>query len=422
MNVLVIGNGGREHALCWKIKQSPLLGKLFQLPYSAAIGEIAESLKVSALDFEEIYKICRDNKIELVVVGPEEPLSKGLADFLISKGVKVFGPKRQGATLEASKQVAKEFMYRNYIPTAGFKILYDANYAKEYVKGNKKYPLVIKADGLAAGKGVRICLNEEEALAAVRDFMEERIFGISGSKIIVEEYLDGYECSVMALVDGNKFVMLPVSRDHKRLVDNDEGPNTGGMGAFCPVDLKDELLEEIKNEVLWRFITGILKEKISYQGVIYAGLMITKEGPRVLEFNCRFGDPETQSIVPLIKDDLLELLFQAASGDIKKEKLELSGEKCVSVVLASEGYPTNPVKGDEIVGLDETDKDVLVFHAATKKEKGEYFTNGGRILNVSALGPDLEKAREKVYANVGRINFRGMHFRRDIGGKIENRE
>ncbi len=419
MNILVIGAGAREHALCAKLKESPQTAKLFQLPYSKAISEIADSRDIAALDFEKIAAFCLDEKIDLVVAGPEEPLCKGISDFLEKKGIKVFGPKLRGAVLESSKQVAKEFMNRHYIPTADFKIIYDFSYAKEYIKERNKYPIVVKADGLAAGKGVRICFNENEAIAAAQDFMEKRIFGCSGSKIVIEEFLEGWECSVMAVVDGKTFTMLPVSMDHKRLLDSDKGPNTGGMGAICPVKLKEELLDEIKNEILWRFITGIVTEKIDYRGVIYAGLMITKNGPKVLEFNCRFGDPETQAVLPLLNEDLAGLLYDAAcGGKLQKEEAEVKSGACACVVLASSGYPENPRKGDEISGL-EKEEGINIFHAGTKFENGKYYTAGGRVLTVSALGENHSAALALAYKKAERINFEGKHYRKDIGLKLD---
>lgn len=421
MNILVIGNGAREHAICWKLKQSPKAKKLFQLPYSKAISEIANSLEIGALEFEKIAELCKKESIDLVVVGPEEPLSRGISDFLEKNGVKVFGPRMRGSILEASKQVAKEFMSRHYIPTADFKIVYDSSYAREYIREKKSYPVVIKADGLAAGKGVRICKNESEAFEAIEDFMEKKIFGASGSKIIIEEFLEGWECSVMAIVDGNTFTMLPVSMDHKRLKDGDEGPNTGGMGAVCPVELDAEMFDEIKNEVLWRFITGIVTEKIDYRGVIYAGLMITKKGPKVLEFNCRFGDPETQAILPLVDEDMAQLFYDAAcGGKLEKEHVNLKNGACACIVLSAQGYPENPRKGDEITGLETTD-DVEIFHAGTKYENGRYITSGGRVLSVSAIGANLSEAIEKAYKKAEEIKFSGKHFRRDIGSKILSR-
>ncbi len=415
MNVLIIGSGGREHALAWKIKQSPLLGALHAIPGSAAIAGLAQCPPIGQDDFEGIAAYCAEQKIDLVVVGPEVPLSKGIADFLTAKGVKVFGPSQQGAMLEASKQFAKEFMDRNLLPTAAFTALVSPAFAREKVKENKKYPVVIKADGLAAGKGVRICASEAEALEAVSDFMEKRIHGYSGSKVILEEFLTGREASVMALVDGEDFLMLPVSRDHKRLSDHDLGPNTGGMGAIAPLDLPPRDLEIIQNDILRKFVDGIKKENIDFRGVIYVGLMFTPDGPKVLEFNTRFGDPETQALMPVIKTDLLELLAACADGQLKGKTLEVNPGVCVTVVLSAEGYPENPQKGAEITGLGQVPGGVEVFHSGTARSGGKTLTAGGRVLAVTALAPALAQAREKAYAAAGKIQFKGMHYRKDIG-------
>jgi phosphoribosylamine--glycine ligase len=414
MNVLVIGNGAREHAICWKLKYSKNLDNLYNLPYNDAINQIALSYDIDINNFEEIYKFCLEKDIEFVIVGPELPLSKGISDFLESKNIKVFGPKLQGAILESSKQVAKEFMKRNYIPTANFDILYDSNSAIEYVK-NIEFPIVIKADGLAGGKGVSICKNLEEAILTIDNFMVKKVFGKASAKIIIEEYLAGYECSAMALIDGKNIVMLPMSKDYKRLNDSDEGPNTGGMGSICPFEIKEDLMEEIKNEVFYRFITGVYREKIDYRGILYAGLMITKNGPKVLEFNARLGDPETQSILPLIDEDLLDILYKTATGNLNIDSLKVLNKKCMSVVISSEGYPENPKKGIEISGLDKLESGILAFHSAIKNENGIYKTNGGRVLTLTALGENFKICRDKIYENIKKINFQGIHFRTDIG-------
>jgi phosphoribosylamine--glycine ligase len=414
MNVLLIGGGGREHALAWKLKQSPLLKTLHAIPGSAAIAELAHCPPIAQGDSDAILAYAAANKISLVVIGPEEPLANGLSDLLTAGGFRVFGPSRKGAMLEASKQFAKEFMDRHHLPTAGFNILYEAGYAREKIKENRKYPLVIKADGLAAGKGVRICRDEAEALSAVEDFMEKRVFGFSGAKILMEEFLAGKEASVMAFVDGRSYLMLPVSRDHKRLRDGDEGPNTGGMGAVAPVELDAKDEEIIKTEVLERFMEGIKKDGIPFCGIIYAGLMLTPAGPRVLEFNVRFGDPETQCLLPLLDVDLLELFIACAEGRLKGKKMEFSGA-CAAVVLSARGYPEAPEKGHEISGLDALPDDVLVFHSGTIKENGKFVTAGGRVLAVSAKAATLEKAREKACSAAGKIKFDGMHYRKDIG-------
>ncbi len=415
MNVLLIGSGGREHALAWKLKQSPLLSRLYAIPGSEAMAALADCQTIGQEDFEGISDFCSDKKIGLVVVGPEAPLAKGMADYLTARGLKVFGPKQKGAMLEASKKFAKEFMDRNYLPTAGFSILYSWEAAQDKIKENKKYPVVIKADGLAAGKGVRICANEAEALAAASDFMEKRIFGFSGSKVVLEEFLTGREASVMALVDGETFLMLPVARDHKRLLDGDAGPNTGGMGAVCPVEISKADLEFIKKEVLQRFVDGVKKEHIPFRGVIYAGLMFTPEGPKVLEFNVRFGDPEAQAVMPLLKSDLLPLLLACAEGRLAGKEIELTGQVCAAVVLASAGYPGSPEKGETITGLYSTSAGVKVFHSGTAKKDDGYVTAGGRVLTVAACAPDLKQARAKAYAAVSGIKFEGMQYRKDIG-------
>ncbi len=415
INVLIIGSGGREHALAWKLKQSPLAGRLYAAPGSEGMRDCARPVPMGALEFDKITDFCAGSDIGLCVIGPEEPLAKGLADHLAARGVKVFGPRRQAAMLEASKQLAKEFMRRNYIPTAGFQSHYDPASAKEAVRANKKWPLVVKADGLAAGKGVRICPDEASALAAVEDFMEKRIFGSSGARVVLEEFLEGREASVMALCDGTDFVMLPVARDHKRLRDGDEGPNTGGMGAVAPVELDAEALEKVRVDILGRFVGGLKKERIPYCGVIFAGLMLAKDGPKALEFNVRFGDPETQTVLPLIKSDLLAHMLACAGGRLAGEKPELHAGACATVVLAAAGYPESPVSGAEIRGLDRVPAGAEVFHAGTAGESGRFSVNGGRVLGVAARGGDLEEALGAAYKAVSAISFDGMQYRRDIG-------
>lgn len=414
MNVLIIGSGGREHAICWKILQSPLIKKLYTLPQNTSFSTFSQNLSIDMLDFETILDFIKSNDIDLVIVGPEMPLSKGISDKL-RRDVMVFGPTLKGAVLESSKQVAKEFMHRNYIPTADFQIFYDFNYAIEYLKKADKYPIVIKADGLCAGKGVRICRSYDEAYTALDDFMNKHIFGSSGMKVIVEEYLEGSEASLLCFVDGKKYLMLPLARDYKRLLDNNQGPNTGGMGSISPIELDKNILKQIEEEIVWRFMDAIIKERIDYRGVIYFGLMITKDGPRVLEFNVRFGDPETQSLLPLIEDDLLKIIYEVASGDIKKSSIKIANKKSVCVVVSSNVYPYKSSTGIDIKGLEKIDKDVLVFHAGTKFENNKYFTNGGRILNVVAVGDSFEDARKRVYENISKLNFDGIYYRKDIG-------
>lgn len=415
MNILVIGSGGREHVICLKLKESSMLDTLYTVPKNLVFEAFSKNIDLSPDDFEGIKDLCIKEKIGLVVIGPENPLSAGIADYLVSKGINVFGPCLKGAVLESSKQVAKEFMDRNYIPTAKFKIFYDSNCAKKYISELQKFPVVIKADGLCAGKGVRICNNIDEANTAIEDFMEKRIFKGSGMKVIVEEYLQGKECSVLALVDGKKYLLLPVARDHKRLNDGNTGPNTGGMGAICPVDISRDDIKRIEEEIIKNFMNGIKKERIDYRGVIYFGIMMTEDGPKLLEFNVRFGDPETQAILPLVEDDVLDIFYKVSSGKLDIEKINLKNKYSVCVVLTSKGYPENPLKGDEIFGLDSIDKDITVFYSGIKIENGRYFTNGGRVLSLVGLGDSVEEARRKVYNNVKKIRFEGMHFRGDIG-------
>lgn len=415
MNVLVIGSGGREHAICWKIRQSPHLKNLYTLPANSTFARFSQNLNIDILDFDTIVDFCKKNSIDLVVVGPELPLSKGIASKLRSFGIRVFGPGLKGSILESSKQVAKEFMYRNYIPTADFMIFYDFDYAVEVLRKREKYPVVIKADGLCAGKGVRICKSFEDVYSTLDDFMNKRIFGSSGMKVIVEDYLEGKEASVLCFVDGKRYLMLPVARDYKRLNDNDEGPNTGGMGSISPVDIEKQVMDDIEENIVWRFMDAIIKEGIDYRGVIYFGLMLTSNGAKVLEFNVRFGDPETQAILPLLEDDLLEIFFEVSDGAIKRHSLRIKNMKSVCVVVAGAGYPLKSSIGIEIKGLENIDDDVIVFHAGTKYEDGKYYTNGGRILNVVATSLDFTSAREKVYNNISKIYFDGMHYRKDIG-------
>ncbi len=414
MNVLVIGSGGREHAICFKILQSPMLKKLYTLPSNSSFSIFSKNLSIDMLDFETISRFVKENSVDLVVVGPELALSKGIADRLRAKNIKVFGPGLKGAILESSKQIAKEFMYRNYIPTADFKIFYDFGYAVEYIKKNEKYPLVVKADGLCAGKGVRICRDYDETYTALDDFMNKGIFGSSGMKVVIEDYLEGKEASLLCFVDGKRYLMLPIAKDYKRLLDKNEGPNTGGMGSISPLDLDDATLKRIDEEIVWRFMDAIIRERIDYRGVIYFGLMITNDGPKVLEFNVRFGDPETQSILPLLDDDLLEIMNEVAEGSIKRHSIRIKNMKSVCVVISSKSYPFASSSGKEIKGLDKIDKDVFVFYAGTRYEDSKYYTNGGRILNIVGLDKNFKLAREKVYKNVEKISFDDIYFRKDI--------
>lgn len=426
MRVLLLGSGGREHALAWKLSKSPLLTKLYCAPGSAGIEDLAQCVSISPTDFKALASFCHSQSIDLVVVGPEAPLAAGVSDELGSRGIKVFGPKAAATRLESSKVFAKEFMARHGIPTADFKVFMNARDARGWME-KADYPVVLKADGLAAGKGVRVCHTKDEANEAVVDFMEKRILGSAGDVIVAEKCLKGREVSVMVLCDGKTYLMLPPSRDHKRVFDGDAGPNTGGMGAFSPVpDLGNDVLAVIRSEILDRTVNGLINEKMHYCGVIYAGIMLTDDGPKVLEFNCRFGDPETQSLVPLLESDLLELLDHCAHGNLCGKKLEIRPGACVCVVLASKGYPGKPetgklIQGPALQAVQESagnSGDVILFHSGTSKRQDGWYTSGGRVLGVTAAGENFPAAREKAYKTVEQIRFEGMHYRKDIGVKI----
>jgi len=425
MKILIIGSGGREHAIAWKISKSPKVKGIFCAPGNAGISEIAECVDIAADDLQALVKFAKDNSIDLTVVGPETALCRGIVDLFESQNLKIFGPGKSAARLEGSKLFAKEAMERFSIPTAKYRVFTDAQYqdALNYISGIKKYPIVIKADGLAAGKGVIIAKSKNEAEAAVKDILVDKVFASSGEKIIIEECLEGEEASILAVCDGENFLLLPHSQDHKRAFDNDQGPNTGGMGAYSPAPVvKDDILNKINKAIIKPLLDGLKSEGNIYRGILYAGLMITKEGPKVLEFNVRFGDPETQAILPRIKTDLIDVMFASIEGRLREVKLEIDSRFCVNVVLASGGYPGNYEKGKEIFGLDEAVKmpDVIVFHAATSKENGKIVTNGGRVLGVTGLGNTIKEAIAKTYQAVDKINFEGMHYRKDIGRKAVN--
>ncbi|MCX5783338.1 MAG: phosphoribosylamine--glycine ligase, partial [Elusimicrobia bacterium] len=393
--------------------QSPLLGKFYCAPGSFAISQFAETVEVDIFDFKALGFFCSEKKIDLVVVGPEAPLAAGLSDALTAQGIKVFGPTLAGARLESSKIYAKEFMLRHNIPTAGFKILTNFNQAKEEIN-KSPLPLVLKADGLAMGKGVAVCFSREEAMNAASGMLEKKVFGPAGATVLLEEFMGGKEASAMAFCDGKTYCLLPISRDHKRLLDNNKGPNTGGMGAYAPVaDIDEQTLSRIKAEIFDRFISGAQKDKIDYRGIIYAGIMLTPQGPKVVEFNCRFGDPETQAVMPLVKADVLKLMADCAEGKLSPQNL-YGGGFCVSVVLAIAGYPGDYKKGLPIRGIPLV-KDAMLFHGGTRKENSGWATNGGRVMCVCAKSENMANARAKVYGELSKIKFEGMQYRRDIG-------
>jgi len=423
MKILVIGSGGREHALVWKIRQSPLAEKVFCAPGNGGIGEMADLVPMNVNDIDGLLKFAQNERIDLTVVGPEEPLINGIVDIFNAHGLKIFGPAKAAAKLEGSKAFAKGFMRKHRIPTAESLSFAQTQYAeaKQYLLA-ASYPLVVKADGLAAGKGVSICETKEQALQTLDAMMSEKIFGDAGSTIVIEEYLTGEEASVLALTDGKDFVLLPPAQDHKRIFDNDHGKNTGGMGAYAPAPLVGEgLLEKIQRMIIRPVLRGMTKENRLYRGCLYVGLMITEEGPKVLEFNCRFGDPETQVVLPLLDADIVELMVQIASGKLTTTRIGWKEQTAVCVVIASGGYPDKYKTDKKILGLEtiSAEPDIVVFHSGTKKEKKKIVTSGGRVLGVTAFGPksDLEGTIEKAYHAVERITFDGAYYRSDIGKK-----
>lgn len=415
--VLVTGSGGREHALAWKLAQSPQIEKLFAAPGNAGTAQLGENVPVSAEDVEKLVEFAKANRIDFTVVGPDDALAAGVVDAFQVAGLKIFGPPAAAARLESSKAFAKEFMRRHGIPTADYREFTDCTEALDFCRA-AKYPLVVKADGLALGKGVVIAQNVGEAEAAVRSCLLDGAFGPAGKRIVVEEFLEGVECSIHALVDGSSYLLLPDCRDHKKAFDGNAGPNTGGMGTISPSGSLDEVLRgRICREILDPFLAGIRKDGISFRGMLFPGLMLTAEGPKVLEFNCRWGDPETQVLVRRLRSDLLPLLEATAEGRLSTIHPEWDPRAAVCVILASGGYPGSYEKGKTISGLEATAEleDVEVFHAGTKAVDGRITTNGGRVLGVTALGKNLSESRMLAYRAADRISFDGIQRRNDIG-------
>lgn len=419
VDVLVIGSGGREHTLVWKLAQSSKAGKIYVLPGNPGMKDIAECVSdIDISDNNKIADFAKKNNIGLVVIGPEVPLMNGLADALQKIGIPAFGPTMAAAQLEGSKSFSKEIMKKYAIPTAKYEIFHDAATAKEYIK-KEGAPIVVKADGLAAGKGVIVAETVQQALDAIDEIMCDKAFGSAGDCVVVEEFLAGEEASVLAFTDGDTIIPMLAAQDHKRVFDGDKGPNTGGMGTYAPAPVVDDaMMEKIQKEVLEPIIAAMQKENRKYQGCLYAGLMITAVGPKVIEFNARFGDPETQVILPLLKSDLIEIMLSCTDGTLQKQNIIWDKKAAVCVVLASGGYPHQYKKGELINGIDEANAaGALIFHAGTMEKNGKIFTNGGRVLDVVATGEDIKKAIENTYQKVALINFNNMHFRHDIAQK-----
>ena len=421
MKVLVIGGGGREHALCWKLAQGASVDAILVAPGNAGTAEIARNVDVSPDDHDAVSSLCQQEAIGLVVVGPEAPLCKGLADRLRADGFPVFGPGAGGAELEGSKAFSKDLMGQHGIPTAGFRTFDDAQFARDYLEGDIPFPVVVKASGLAAGKGVLICPDRDAALAAIDTLMEQRQFGISGDTVVIEEFLVGEEVSVHAITDGRTILTLPTSEDHKRVFDDDQGPNTGGMGAVSPSTRLDQAgIARVERDTMLPTLNALARGDRPYCGVLYAGLMVTRGASKVLEFNVRFGDPETQVILPRLKCDLGELLLTCAEGrleSIDDKAFDWDSRSAVTVVLSSGGYPGAFTRGHPIEGISDANAmdGVTVFHAGTALVGGKVVTAGGRVLSVTALGSDLTDARARAYEAVSLISFEDMHFRTDIG-------
>ena len=416
MKVLVVGGGGREHALCWKIAQSPLCEELVCAPGNPGIAKVARLANVAAEDVDGLVRLARDETIDLVVVGPEKPLSLGLADALEKAGIACFGPSREAAQMESSKAFAKGIMERAGIPTAAFGVFDDPAEAKAFAR-RYRGKVAVKADGLAAGKGVVVTDTVADADAAIDDMLVSKAFGAAGARVVIEEKLEGEEASLIALVDGDRFAMLAPAQDHKRVGEGDTGPNTGGMGAYSPTPaVTDADLRTVAERVLAPAVAQLKAEGKPFRGALYAGLMMTADGPKVIEFNARLGDPETQPILVRLESDLLPALEAAAKGDLRGVELRFSEKPALTVVMAAEGYPASVRTGDPIDGLGEVkeDEDLVVFHAGTKLADGRVVTSGGRVLGVTARGATLEEARARAYAACEKIHFAGVHFRRDI--------
>ncbi len=416
MKLLVIGSGGREHALVWKLSQSSRVEKIYVAPGNGGM-EGVERVDIKTHEIVALADFAEANGIGLTVVGPELPLSLGIVDEFKRRGLKVFGPEKLGAELEVSKVFAKEFMRRHNIPTADFSVVTDYVSGEEIIKSGKYgNPVVVKADGLARGKGSFVCKSDKEALIALDYLMNKRIFGNAGDSVVIERFLPGREISFTVVTDGSWIVPIVTSLDHKKAYDGDVGPNTGGMGAISPCPYVDaSLYKKIMNEIIRPAVDGMMEEGRKFTGVLYAGLMLVEDGPKVLEFNVRFGDPETEAILLRLKSDLLDLLEAGANGDISGVKLDWNTKPSVDVVLASEGYPGKYKKGKEIAGLDNLTEDIIVFHAGTEFRDGKFYTSGGRVLNLASVGEDLTQARNKVYRAIEKIKFDGMYYRKDIG-------
>ena len=420
MRILVIGGGAREHTLVWKLNQSPKVEEIYVAPGNAGTGLIAQNLDVGATDLEALAQIAQERSIDLAVVGPEAPLAQGIVDLFEKRRIPCFGPTREATKIESSKVFAKELMQKYDIPCARSRSFSLFEEARTYLQAQQP-PIVVKADGLAAGKGSIVAQSKEEALTALVDIMEKRVFGSAGDQVLIEECLEGREVSLLAFTDVKTVIPMVHAFDYKRALDGDQGPNTGGMGSYSPPSFFDEVVtNKVRDTILEPAVKAMAKEGKPFKGVLYAGLIMTAEGPKALEFNARFGDPENQVMIPRLKSDLLEIMLAVIDGTLDKTKAEWSDEACVGVVMASAGYPGSYTTGFPIEGLDSVDKDILIFHAGTKAKDGIIYTDGGRVLTVAATGRTLAEAQSKVYLNLPRIHFEGCHYRGDIAAREQS--
>lgn len=422
MNVAIIGSGGREHSLALKIKQSKSLSKLFVIPGNPGTKEIAVNVELNISNHDSIIQFCSQNQIDLVVIGPEKPLTEGLSDSLRSNGFSVFGPSKKAARIEGEKSFAKKLMVENKIPTASFNVYLKEDYEEvvTYLQ-TTKYPVVIKADGIAAGKGVIIADTFEDAKNAIKECFINSSFGGAGDKVVIEEYMTGQEASIFAITDGLEFILLPAAQDHKRIFDGDKGKNTGGMGAYAPTPFVDKnVLEFVSEKIIKPTLQAMKINNCEFVGCLYCGIMLTPEGPKVVEFNCRFGDPETQVVLPIIKGDFLQLLYSASIGKLDKDSIQISTGASICVVIASRNYPDSSEKGVEILGLDNYPFcNSHIIHAGTKEKDGKIFTDGGRVLGLvtSIEETDLKRCKEMAYEAISKVYFDGMQYRKDISDK-----
>ncbi|MGL6105850.1 phosphoribosylamine--glycine ligase [Romboutsia sp.] len=415
MKILIIGGGGREHAIAWKLNNENRVEKIYCAPGNAGISKVAQCLNINDSDIDNLLKFAKENSIDLTIVGPEVPLVKGIVDEFEKEGLRIFGPNKECSQLEGSKAFCKEFMVRHNIPTAKYKEYTNLEEAISEID-SFGYPVVIKADGLAAGKGVVIPENKEEAIKTLKEMMSDKKFGSAGDKVVVEEFLKGIETSILAFVDNESIVPMVSAKDHKKVYNYEQGPNTGGMGTFSPSEIyTEELSKEIQEDVLNKTLEGFKKDSLDYKGILFVGLMITEDGPKVLEYNVRFGDPETQSVLFRLDTDLHEIIEAILENNLKNININYKKEEAVCVMLTSGGYPDNYEKGNIITGLENLDEDIVVFHSGTKIVDNKLVTNGGRVLGVTARANTVNEAAKKIYENIKKINFEGIHYRTDIG-------